>query len=283
MKDAEKNLPNIYEYNDFRKYLRDYQEKRQAFDKTFTKSYFSKVLGLPNTRSFFTDVLAGKTVTSAFVERFVSVLNLNTDEAQFFNALVRFNQAENTNERELFFEQLILLNKTPKKILDKKLFVFYKNWYNSVVRALLDVDSFGDDYAALAKRVFPPITPKQAKQIIKLLRDLKIIEKNEKGYYKPVQRSIATPDFVKDELVRQYQLSCLEMSKLFLIKNRSFPYIMNTNMISISKNGYKRLEKLIEKFRSQVRSLVHKDEEPAEKVYLLSTALIPASKKGGKE
>lgn len=281
MKDTERNLPNIYEYNDFRKYLRDYQEKRQVFDQGFTKSYFSKVLGLPNTRSFFTDVLSGKTVTPNFVERFIAVLNLSADEAQFFNALVRFNQAENANERELFFEQLIMLNKTPKKILSKKLFVYYKNWYNSVVRALLDVKNFGDDYTALAKMVFPPITPKQAKQIIKLLRDLKIIEKNERGLYKPTQRSIATPDFVKDELVRQFQLSCLEMSKLFLLKNRSLPYILNTNMISISKNGYKRLEKLIEKFRSQVRSLVHKDEESAEQVYLLSTALIPASKKGG--
>lgn len=31
-----KNLPNIFDYNDFRKYLNEYQIARYSFDRTFT-------------------------------------------------------------------------------------------------------------------------------------------------------------------------------------------------------------------------------------------------------
>jgi uncharacterized protein (TIGR02147 family) len=79
---------------------------------------------LPNTRSYFTDVLKGKKVAPTFTERFINVMELNKEEAQFFRALVKFNQAENLSEREIYFEQLISLNRTPKKVIDKKAYSY---------------------------------------------------------------------------------------------------------------------------------------------------------------
>ena len=52
-----KKLPNIFSYNDFRKYLADYHQVRKANDRRFTKSAFSQMLDLPNTRSYINDVL----------------------------------------------------------------------------------------------------------------------------------------------------------------------------------------------------------------------------------
>src|SRR4051794_34504975 len=119
---------NIYEYADFRKYLEEYQAKRQAEDKTFSRIGICKLLGLPNTRSYFTDVLKGKQVSKNFVDRFIQVLDLGKEEAQYFRVLVQFNQAENENERELLFDQLISLNRTPKRFIDSKAYAFYKEW-----------------------------------------------------------------------------------------------------------------------------------------------------------
>jgi uncharacterized protein (TIGR02147 family) len=278
MSTRHKNIPNIFGYNDFRKYLADFQQARQVDDHHFSKSEFSRLLQLPNTRSYLNDILNGKKVTTTFIERFITVLELDKDEAKYFRVLVSFNQAETPDERELYFEQLIALNKTPKKILDPKLFVYYKYWYNSVIRALLDIMDFSDDYAALSKKVFPTITVSEAKSSITLLKDLGLIAKNDKGFYKPTDKSITTPDFIRDELVKSYQLNCLDMAKTAMMKGNVKPFSVNTNMISISQNGYKRLEKQIIKFRSEVRSLVHKDEEPAENVFLLNITLIPTSK-----
>jgi uncharacterized protein (TIGR02147 family) len=270
--------PNIFDYNNYRKFLAEYQDARVAEDKSFTKSNFSRLLGLPNTRSFVTDVIAGKNITSAFIERFTSVLGLTRDEAQFFRVLVLFNQAQSSEERELYFDQLISLNRTPKRVLDESVYSYYKNWYNSVIRALLHIYDFHGDYSELAKKVFPAITPTQAKASIKLLDKLGLIIKNSSGVFKPTDKSIATPDGVRDELIKNYQLSCLDMAKNSLIKNSDMSQSISTNVLSISDEGYKRIEKKIKKFRSEIRSIVHKDEKPADRVYQMNISLFPNSR-----
>jgi uncharacterized protein (TIGR02147 family) len=270
--------PVIYNYNNFRQYLADCQHSRQDTEKRFTKSALSKLLGLPNTRSYFTDVLNGRKVSSVFTDRFVKIFELNKDEAQFFRILVLFNQAENPEERELYFDQLISLNRTPKRVLDKNVFIYYKHWHNSAVRALLHIYDFKDNYSDLARKLNPPITVKQAKESIALLKKLNLIAQDPQGFYKPTDKSIVTPDYVKDEFIKQYQLSCLDMAKKALIKNTSAPQLISTNMVSISNQAYVRIEKKIGKFRSEIRSLIHKDEHPAEKVYHMNIILFPASK-----
>lgn len=273
-----KKLPPIYEYNDFRKYLFDSQKLVQKEDKSFNKSNISKLLGLPNTRSYFTDVLRGRQVTSMFVERFISVFGLKKEESRYFRVLVKFNQAEMSDEREMYFEQLILLNKIPMKVLDKRIFVYYKNWYNGTIRALLNIFDFKDDYAELAKSVLPPITPKQAGESIKLLKSLELVSPDSKGFLRPTDKSISTPDYIKDEIIKQYQVHSLELAKWCIMRNTDIPQLIATNVISISDKGYKRLEKRIQKFRSEIRALVHKDEEPSQKVYHCDILLFPNSK-----
>ncbi len=132
------DLPNIYGYNDFRKFLADYQQSREKWDSGFSKSAICKRLGIPNTRSYLNDVINGRKVTPSYIERFIHVFEFKQEEAQFFRVLVKFNQAENNNEKELYLEQLISLNKTPKKIIDKKAFAFFREWHHSVIRTLLD-------------------------------------------------------------------------------------------------------------------------------------------------
>lgn len=271
-------LPSIYEYNDFREFLRDYQQARHAVDPGFSKSTLCRRIGLPHSRSYFNDVLSGRKVTPAYIERFIPVLELDGDQAKFFRVLVKFNQADEPAERELYFAQLISLNKTPKKLVGRELYRYYGEWYHSAIRAILDIHEFRDDYAALARSIVPPITVKQTRSSITLLKSLGLIKQDEKGCYRPTDKAVATPEYVKDELLKQYQIQCLEMAKKALIRPCKEPRDISTNMISISAEGYKRLQKRLQQFRAEVRSLVNKDEHPADRIYQLDIQLFPNSK-----
>jgi uncharacterized protein (TIGR02147 family) len=270
-------LPIVYAYNNFRRYLADYQTAREQDDKRFSKSEFSRRLGLPNTRSFFTDVLGGKKVSHAFIERFITVLELSREEAQFFRVLVLFNQAEKSEERELYFEQLINLNKTPRRIIDPKHYTYYKNWYNSVVRAVLSIIDWKDDYSVLARKVFPNITVKQAKESIKLMVSLGLIEKDRGGFYKPTDKVITTNPCCRDDIILLYQNNCLETARLVILTNKKQPQRVITKMVSVSEQGYKKIEKKVEQFNSAITSLVHKEDAAADRVYQLSLVLFPQS------
>jgi uncharacterized protein (TIGR02147 family) len=109
--------PNIFSYNNFREYLRDYYTCQSQKDKTFTKAHICRELGLPNTRSFFNDILRGRHLSPLKVPLLVKILKLQKEEEQYFRVLVNFNQAFDPDEKELLLDQLISLNRTPKEIL----------------------------------------------------------------------------------------------------------------------------------------------------------------------
>lgn len=63
--------PDIYDYIDFRKFIAVFQQSKAEIDLNYTKSYMEKLFGLPNSRSFMSDVLRGKHISDAFTERFI--------------------------------------------------------------------------------------------------------------------------------------------------------------------------------------------------------------------
>jgi len=270
--------PSIYEYNDFRKYLADYQKIMVQTDRSFSASNICRRLGMPNTRSYFADVLKGKQVTDTFVDRFARLLKLSTEEERFFRTLVSFNQAETAELKEWHFEQLISLNRTPKRVVDPQTYLFYKEWRHTAVWAVLDIIDFKDSYADLAKKLNPPITAKQARESIALLRKLGLIKKNERGFLKPVDRSITTGPYVKDALISQYQVKCLDLAKRAMVNETLGPKNFSTMTLRISRDAYKVLEKRLQSFKAEVRSIAHKDEKPAEVVYQVNIQVFPNSR-----
>ena len=273
--------PNVYDYNNFREFLRDFYTYRHNRDKKFTKAFICKELGLPNTRSYFQDVLNGKFVSVIKIPLFIKLFKLNKDEAQYFRVLVNYNQAtDDPDEKELLLDQLISLNKTPKKILSPEMYSYYKEWYYSAVRAVINTFDFKDNYSVLAKKVFPPITARQAKEAIDLLLELKLISKNAKGYYKPTDKVISTGSLIKNDIITQYQLKCIDVAKKAILKNKDQPQRIITKMVSVSEVGLKQIRKKLEKFNAEITSIVHKDEKPADRVYQLDLLLFPHSKKG---
>src|SRR5690606_17777158 len=109
---------NVFDFVDFKMFLKDYQAQRQALDKSFTRSRFCRELGLPNTRSFFNDVVKGaRPLSSVNVERFIAALGMNEAEGCYFRVLVGFNQSVIPGERELLFDQLVSLNNAPVRVV----------------------------------------------------------------------------------------------------------------------------------------------------------------------
>jgi uncharacterized protein (TIGR02147 family) len=268
---------NIYEYADFRKYLEEYQLRRQAADKGFSRIGICRLLGLPNTRSYFTSVLKGKPVSRTFVDRFIQVLELDKEEAQYFRVLVQFNQAESEGERELLFDQLIALNRTPKKFIDEKSYAYYKDWVHSAVRAMLDVVDVKDNPDVLARRLVPAVSVKKARESLALLADLGLIARNESGCWKATDRSITAGAYVRHELVKQYQLQSFELGKRAVYASSGRPQNMSTLTLSMSARMRDKLFLKLQKFKAEVRSMVHKDGDPAVCLYQLNVQLFPQS------
>lgn len=271
--------PNIFSYTDFRKFLTDWLEARKEVEPGFNRAEMHRRLGLPNTRSYLPDLLAGKEMSMTFLERFVVSLELTAEEARFFRVLVRFNQALTTEERELAFDQLVALNRTPRTILDPRHWRYYRDWHHGAVRALLGVHSLGDEPRRIGKLIQPELTEGQVKESLALLSDLGLIARNDEGFWKPTDHTLSTGEGARAEMVRQLQAQQLRLVERAALKpDGQGGQVVATNTISVSEEGLQLIRKRLEQFRSELRSIVHKDPHPAERVHLVTMAVIPITR-----
>jgi uncharacterized protein (TIGR02147 family) len=271
---------NVFEYADFRKFLEDYQAGRQAADKTFTRARFCKELGLPNTRSFFNDIVKGaRSVSRNYVERFTRALGLGEQEAEYFRVLVEFNQSEDPRDREMLFDRLVSLNRTPARFIRPEEYEFYRRWHHTTIFSLLDVIDFrGDergDYAALAKRVLPRVTAAEARESVALLKKLGLIRREPDGAWKPVSKTLDAGSYVRNALIQQYQMQCLDLSKRAMLMEAPAPRNFSTVTLSVSERGLGLIERKLQRFKSEARSIAHREAEPADRVYQLNIQFFP--------
>lgn len=252
---------NIFEFTKFRKYLAEYQERRQASEPGFSRTEFCCQLGLPNTRSYFNDVVQGKRVTKTMLGRFIAVIGLEGDEADYFRAMVDFDQGKTPEVRDAAFADMMRLNKNPKAIVDPDGYEFFNNWYNSTVYAILEVMDVSDDLTELSNKIFPPVGVKKLQASFALMQKMELIRRDERGFWKPTKDSMATVQQCKSQMVLQYQKQCLELSKQALDSDGKESRDMTTFTFSVSAEARKKVEDAAEKFKEVVRKIVAADSE----------------------
>lgn len=271
--------PEIFAYSDYRSYLAEYFRARSGQDKAFTHAYVCRRLGLPNSRSFFANVLNGrKPLSPSKTESMIGLLELKEDEANYFRTLVLHNQAGLPSEKGYHLERLVSSSRSAAAPLDRKSFELYRTWYHNAVRSLLDVVDIDRDPAPLAEVISPEVPLPKIRQSLTLLKKLGLIKKNEAGFWKPSEGAIHSGSYLQDEIVKQYQIQCLDIAKAAIANQKGPPKNSSTITLSVSDKAYRLVEERLQEFKSEIRSIVGRDKALPNRVYQLNLQLFPLSK-----
>ncbi|MEO7425760.1 MAG: TIGR02147 family protein [Fibrobacteria bacterium] len=273
-------MPNpfadIYSFTDYRPFLALYIQERGKADKSFTQARICRQLGLPNSRSFLGDVIRGfKPLTATKAEGLIGILELKGDEAKYFRALVLYNQSGIPSEKEFYLDQLISLNRSPTAILDKMAFAYYTQWYHSTIRATLDIVDVKDDLNVLARKIVPKLSLGKIKSSFALLKNLELIRRDANGNWKPTEKSLHSGPYAQDEIIKRYQVECLEISKSAVLSANGHARNISTETLSIAAEDYRLIEDKLQRFKSEIRAIVRKSAHGADRVYQLNVQLFP--------
>lgn len=270
---------DIFQFTRFRKYLDEYQAARVVQDPEFTRAGVCALLGLPKTRSYFNDIVKGKKLSSRMIPKFVEVLGLNKKEARYFEIMVNLDQAKTATERNAFFEELLKLHPDSSNIVNEDAYEYYNHWYNSVLFTALDVFDVSDDLEPIQKKMFPKVAAGTLKRSLELLERLGFVRKNEDGFWKASRESVSTGAHNNNELVRQYQLQCFELSKQALLANNENASDMGTFTFSVSDEAFKEIAKEVQNMKARVRKIITNDKNAATGVHQLNIHLFTNLKK----
>lgn len=270
---------NIYEYLNFREYLDAFINKSKEKNPNFSYQYFSNKIGIKNKGFLYNIIKGNKKVSEELAVSIVKALKLKKKESEYFKTLVLFNQAKNCSDKDIHFEKLIFIkgNNSNTKVLEKEQYEMFSTWYPSVVRSLIDMYKFKDDYKWLAKKVYPEITEHQAKFSVRLLEKLGIINQDKNGYFKLVNKKIATNDEIISHAIKKFHLGTMELAKNAIENIDRSERNVSGLTLGISQKSYEKISDEIKIFQEKIMEIAKNDEE-ANRVYQLNFHLFPTSK-----
>ena len=271
-------LPNLYQYSDYRQFLKDTYETNKTRQASFSYRYLSLKGGV-NSSAFFKYVIEGKrNLSKGTLLKTCLAFGLKDKDAEYFENLVFFNQAKTIKEKNLYFDRLTKLRGLfDVKRVEESQYAYYSQWYHSAIRELLGIAKPSGDFKALANALLPSITPKQAQESVELLHRLGLIRKDAQGKWKQVDQVLTTGNQIGSQVVVNFQLMMMDLAREAYDRCSLEERLMSSTTMSVSEAGVDLFKKKIRQLRAELLELARVEERP-ERVYQLNVNFFPTSK-----
>lgn len=267
---------NLFNYSNYRHYLKDYYDYRKSINRYFSYRAFAQKAGYVSS-GFYLDVVKGrKSLTPQMASKFIKALGLNNKETRYFSLMIDFTHAEAPDLKQKILDQMAQLLPHTGKILARTQQEYYSKWYYVAVREALSILDISENYQELSHFLSPHISVPQVKQSIQLLYRLGLIEKIN-GYWRAVNRTLSSGSEIQRLQIRRFQKQMIEMSSLALDDIKADRRNISCTTMSISQKGFERIARKIDAFRKEIIDIVTSDEKES-MVYEFNIQFFPLSK-----
>ncbi|HSA58957.1 MAG TPA: TIGR02147 family protein [bacterium] len=266
---------NVFEYTDYRAFLRDWYEAAKKSGGTLSYRSFAQRAGLKSI-NFYKFVMDGvRNLTSDSAAKFALGLKLNKQETEFFKKLVLYTQAKTHDEKNRRYQDLLRSRKYSQlKPIERDQYEYYATWYHPVVRELVVSKDFDGTFEWIAGRLSPAITPAQAEKSVELLEKLGFIERTEEGHWRQASSIVSTGAELKSHVVHNYHKIVLDLTKQVIDELPVDRRDVSTMTLGVNRGRVPELKRLIQNFRQEILRAVASDTEP-EEVLQLNIQMFP--------
>lgn len=267
----------LFDYDNYRRFLGDWFQEMKARRRTFSYRAFARKAGFTSC-GFPHQVVEGqRNLTTEAVDKMILGLGLSDRKAEYFRALVRFEQARRQDEKKQAWAEMNRLRKDSSFFrLNRSHLRYFEHWWYPVLRNLAVHAPWGGDFSLLASLVDPPITEAQARRGLDVLEEVGMLEKTEDGNWQMTSVLVTSADIpamVKSETRRETLQLGLEALDRFALHERHASYYT----LGIRERDYPRLLERIEELNAHA-SAIASEGDRVDRVYELAVLLYPLSK-----
>lgn len=258
------SAPVLFDYLDFRKYLRDFYEFNKKYTPGFSHQMICEEVKL-GSRSHFFDIMYGRRLTDKFLPRYVRLLALESKSAEYFRALVHYDQSRTDTQRREAFQILSTLSPNLETLkLDAQFVQLFSEWYQPVLLALLPLHRKERRPEVLCKYFRPRITAHQCEQALVLLQELGLARYG-KGGWNLGRKFLTCSATVKELALKPFHRTMQEFG-IYHYDHHYDEQVFSTLTINTTQQIKKKIEDLLRDTRSQILAMVK--EEPREETVL---------------
>lgn len=269
----------ITEYQDYRKYMRDFYEERKR-SSLFSWREFSRLAGFtsPNYIQLVCDGKSG--LSKNGVEGVANAMSIEGVDRDFFRAMVLFGDAKSDAKKTQAFKEMQRIAKENHlRVVDSEAFKYFETWVNPVMRELAPVMP-GAKPLELAHQCYPVVSAAEVRYALDFLCRTDFLKKVDEDTYKQTEKIVTGSSEAIPLALRSMNR---QMSKLAVDAIDEIPpekrHVAGVTL-GMSDATYKWLVQKLEVLRQQVVAMAAKEKD-YDKVYRLNLQLFPLTK--GKE
>lgn len=264
-------------YTDYRAYLRDLVEDRREKGLPCSNRWFAMRAGMQST-SWLTSLLQGrKGLSQASAAKLSKALGHSSLQTRYFAALVEFNQAKGTDERQAGFLKIQAMARlSDPRLVRETQFGYYSHWHHSAIRALLAMAPFRGDYAALGAALCPPISAQEAQKSVKLMLDLGLVEQGREGDLQVSAPAITTGRKASALQVEMFHQQTLRLAMEALDRFPKGEREHSTMTLGIAPELLPLVKDILAEARRRIGELAEAS-ETATRVYQVNMQIFPLS------
>lgn len=281
--DAKSLAPSIFNYLNYREYLKDFYEFKKSSAKKYSYGVFSLRAGLKSPNYLKLVMSGSRNITANNILSFATALSLNDIETVYWENLVSFNQAKTDQQRRYY---LVKLAHSPlpeggarppiRDIKDE--WDFYSSWHHVAIRELVLFKDFKEEPVAIARALKGRISAAQAAQSVELLLRMNFLVRNAHGKLVQAERQVRY--FNRDDLtnivIQQFHRSTAELAIDSLERDQVSDRDFSGLTIGVSQEALPKLKAKITEFRKALNTEFSRLDH-AELVLQINFQVIPVT------
>lgn len=246
----------IYEYRNYRDFIRSYVAQKIAENPQFSLRAMAKKLEI--TQPFLTEVIKGrKNLSPEMAHRVARKLELNDTEAEYFCVLAQAEATKDPHLKGSLFDKLKDLSPSGERYedLNVETFRLISDWYHLVIRNMADIEGFSFQPGEIAKRL--GITKIEAQAAIERLLRMGLIESdpaNTKNYRK-TKASVMVESDVPNEALRRFHRQMLEKAIESLESQTPQEKIVGSETFAFSPKYLKEADQITDEYLTKMSKL----------------------------
>lgn len=270
---------HIFEYLDYRQFLRDFYAARKLQSRAFSHRAFSKRAGLSSSNYLSLVMKGQRDLSSEMAPRFARACGLAKREADFFCDLVAYGQAKTTDEKQRWHERLARFRKFREahRLVGEQT-AYHANWFMPAIRELASLATFDEDPPWIAQTLEPPISERQALEALTTLERLGLLARDGDGKLRQAQALVTTGPGPLGHQIYAYHHAMLDLAKRALEHLPREQRDISSLTLCVAEATLPILKERIREFRRELLQLAELEPAP-ERVVQLNFQMFPLSRR----
>lgn len=270
---------HIFEYQDYRQFLRDFYSAQKAKSRAFSHRSFCKRAGLSSSNYLSLVMKGERDLSSEMAPRFAKACGLAKREADFFCDLVAYGQAKTTDEKQRWHERLARFRKFREahRLVGEQT-AYHANWYMPALRELATLAAFREDPQWIAAALEPPISERQASEALDTLQKLGLLLRDAGGKLRQAQALVTTGPGPLGHQIFVYHHGMLDLAKRALDHLPREQRDISSLTLCVAESTLPILKERVREFRRELLQLAELEANP-ERVVQLNFQMFPLSRR----